>query len=458
MTASAELAPVVASTVGAAEWFALLDRDLRCVHLHRGALGRIPERLLGVPANDAPATDLSAQARQIAVSVIEDGDSHEAELTFEDPRFGPRRFEFEFRPLRTGDGVVGVLVRSSESTNRRTHARAMRLQARLLECMSDAVLVVDAQRMIRFANLASEAMFGFRAGQLTGEPVAVLGSVFPAHLERARSAVADDSADLATTLVLEAGVAGAQRVIRCRTSALCLDDQRYDLVVLNDVTEVHRLERNVLEAETRERERLARDMHDGLGQELTAVALMLRALDRDPPTPRAPTDAVADSPGRIGPIIDIVNGMILSTSEMARGIFARPATEHGLSAALVRLARNASQRSGVAIDCRLKLPDDYTLADSRADHLYHIAQEAITNALRHGNANHIQVELALDGDALRLTVRDDGRGIPGVRERTGLGLRIMQFRANAAGGDLRIEPDQPRGTRVEFRATLPRNA
>ena len=454
MSASAEFAPIVASTVGASEWFALLDRDLRCVHLNRGALGRIPERLIGVADADSgtAAMALSAQARLYAGTVIEDGGPQDTEISFEDPRFGPRRFEFEFRPLRSGEGVVGVLLRSTESTHRRTHARAMRLQSQLLECMTDAVLVVDAQRTVSFANLACETLFGFQPGRLTGAPVRALGNLFPAYLEHARTVAAEDVPSPATTLVLEGDAGAPPRVVRCRTSALYLDDQRYDLVLLSDVTETHRLEHNVLEAETRERERLARDMHDSLGQELTSVALMLRALDLEQPKPSAETAA----PSRIAPIIDIVNNLIRSASSMARGIFARPATEYGLPAALQHLVRSASQRSGVSIDFRQRLPADFLIAASRADHLYHVALEAITNALRHGNANHILVELALDGEALRLTIRDDGRGIPAVREGSGLGLRIMQFRARAAGGDLRIEPDRPRGTRVEFRGVLPR--
>lgn len=452
MSESAAFATVVASTVGAAEWFALLDRDLRCVHLHRGALGRIPEHLIGMRGAEA-TVDLSAQARELAGAVMADGDPQETEISFDDPRFGPRRFEFEFRPLRSDDGVVGVLVRSSESTNRRVHARTLRLQSRLLECMTDAVLVVDAQRVIRFANLACESLFGYRPGRLAGEPVSVLGSTFPAYLDGARQSAAEDTPGRPTTLTLDAASASAApRVVRCRTSALYFDDQRHDLVVLDDVTELHRLERNVIEAETRERERLARDLHDGLGQELTAVALMLRTLELEQQRMRGNGTA----PGSIAPIIDIVNGLIRSTSEIARGIFARPATEQGLPAALQQLAQSAALRSGVSIDCRLGVPPDYPLAPARADHLYHLAQEAITNALRHAHPNHILLELALEAGALRLTIRDDGRGIPADRSGPGLGLRIMQFRANEAGGELRIGPDKPRGTRVEYRAALPR--
>ncbi len=151
-------------------------------------------------------------------------------------------------------------------------------------------------------------------------------------------------------------------------------------------------------------------------------------------------------------LIDIVNRLIHGTRAMASGIFARPAVELGLPAALRRLAQSITQRIGLPVECRIDLHGEFPLEPAQADHLYHIAQEATTNALRHAKASRIRLELAQDARDLRLAIRDDGVGLRGAREPSGLGLRIMQFRAEAAGGELRIEPDLPRGTRVEFRA------
>lgn len=445
MTAAAELAPLVAATIGDADWFALLDRELRCVHLERGSLGPVPESLLGVSVGGTTGLALSPTARALAGSALGEARAQETELGYMDPRFGPRRFEFDFRPLRTGDEVVGVLVRSSESTHRRLQARALRLQTRLLEGMTDAVLVLDAGRVVRYANPACESLFALRAGGLVGQPLRALGEALASWVENARGVAIEEAPGLAATLALESEVtAQPRRVVRCRTSILAFDDERHDLVVIRDVTEVQRLERGVLEAERRERERLARDMHDGLGQELTAVTLMLRALV---------VERAAQEPqfgARLQPVIDIVGGMIRSTRAMASGIFARPATELGLPAALEQLARAAGRRTRVQVDCRIDVPLGTPLDATRADHLYHIAQEAITNALRHAGAQRIVIELGLHAGALRLAIGDDGCGMPPLREHPGLGLRIMQYRAHAAGGELRIEAQRPRGTRVEF--------
>ncbi len=285
MTAAAALAPVVLSTVGTAEWFALLDRELRCVHLHRGRLGRIPEQLIGLPDPGAPMPSLTTPARRAAGSVIQDGATQETEIAFEDPRFGPRRFEFEFRPLHAGAEIVGVIVRAAESTARHMQAGAWLLQSRLLECLTDAVLVVDPARVIRFANPAAAALFGLEADQLTGQPVSALGGAFSAWLGSAPDSAADlwgaaaDACCIPATLILESKRHPLPLQVRCRASALNCDGQRYHVIAIDDLSELRLLERNVVEAETRERERLARDMHDGIGQELTSVALMLRALD-----------------------------------------------------------------------------------------------------------------------------------------------------------------------------------
>jgi signal transduction histidine kinase len=179
---------------------------------------------------------------------------------------------------------------------------------------------------------------------------------------------------------------------------------------------------------------------------------MLRALDTQRPSSSPPAASA------IQPIIDVVNGVIRSVRSMTGGLFARAVAEGGLPSALLRLAQSSTERSNVAVECRVHLPPDYLLEPSRADHLYHIAQEATTNALRHGGAAHILIELALDAAGLRLTIADDGCGITAEREAAGNGLRIMRYRAAAAGGELRIERGIPRGTRVEYRAMPPRAA
>jgi len=125
----------------------------------------------------------------------------------------------------------------------------------------------------------------------------------------------------------------------------------------------------------------------------------------------------------------------------------------GLSAALEDLAASTRERSGipVAFDCPewVRMPDHAT-----ATQLFRIAQEAVSNALRHGQARHVRLALRAAPGGLCLSIRDDGAGMPGrPAEGNGMGLRIMQYRAGLIGGVLQVGPADGGGTVVT--CTLP---
>lgn len=458
-----QLETVVASAIGVGDWFAMFDADAHCTRLNRGALGFVPGALIGLERPAGPPAELPAATREIIDAVLGGGEPYDTELDYADPGFGPRSFAFQFRALRAGERIVGVLVRSSETTQHRMHARATRMQARLLEAMSDAVLVVDATRTIRFANRACEPLLGRSAGQLVGEPLGVLGEALATYVRRAAEVAIDGRPSPPTTLVLPPPVAGAAApVVRCRTTAMRIDRLRHDLVVLTDVTEMRRLEREVLDAERRERERLARDLHDGIGQELTGIALMLRVLAKQ---------ISASSPecaGQVEQLVEAVNGLVQSSRTLTHGIFGAPVAGAGLEAALDGLARRASERSGIPVRFSAHGARARRIEEGVAEQLYRIAQEATTNALRHSHASSVDIDLRVEDATLRLAVSDDGVGLPPESAATGAGsgLRIMQFRAHAAGGELRIGPRRvagqdataaPRrpGTTVECSLVLP---
>jgi two-component system, LuxR family, sensor kinase FixL len=128
--------------------------------------------------------------------------------------------------------------------------------------------------------------------------------------------------------------------------------------------------------------------------------------------------------------------------------------DEGLIAALATLAAESSELHGVS--CHFACPHPVRIADDEtATHLYRLAQEAITNALKHGRARHIRVALLATDAHLRLTIRDDGVGLPAARKGHGMGLRIMNYRAGLIGATLTIGPVPGGGTSVT--CTLPRD-
>jgi signal transduction histidine kinase len=219
---------------------------------------------------------------------------------------------------------------------------------------------------------------------------------------------------------------------------------------MRDVTERKRLEREIIEIANREQQRIGSDLHDGLGQDLTGIALMLRGivaqLRKEGSTTRLDVEDV----------INLVNNAIESTRALARGLSPVSAEQGGLTAALQTLAARAGERYGIRIQLRTDLAAPLRLGETMATHLYRIAQEALTNVVRHSRASAVTIELEAASGALELRIVDNGRGfaLPSD-DATGLGLKIMRYRAQMLGGDLVIETRPEGGALVRCTCPLP---
>ncbi len=203
------------------------------------------------------------------------------------------------------------------------------------------------------------------------------------------------------------------------------------------------LEREITEIANREQRRIGNDLHDGLGQELTGIALMLTSLVGRLHKEHHAAAADAEE------IVGLVNGAIDSTRALARGLSPVSIERGGLSFAMRSLATRASDMYGVRVCFHSKIWPQLTLEASACTHLYRIAQEAVTNAVRHGHASEVLIDLRVDGERVVLSVADNGRGfIPGAVPASGMGLRIMQYRANMLGGSVSFEPRTEGGVRM----------
>ena len=214
------------------------------------------------------------------------------------------------------------------------------------------------------------------------------------------------------------------------------------------------LERRILEIADEEQRRIGHDLHDGLGQHLTGIALMVRRLEHHL---RASSSPDADDARRLS---DLTRTAVEWTHDLSRSL--SPAvleSPGGLSEALRELAANAE--TIFTIRCTFEqtgasLPP-VDLASSV--HLYRIAQEAISNAVRHGEAKHVAIELRGTSDALAVRVVDDGAGIeqPSAsgRDGEGMGLRIMRYRARMIGATIDLARRSGGGTEVTCVFTQP---
>jgi PAS domain S-box-containing protein len=209
-----------------------------------------------------------------------------------------------------------------------------------------------------------------------------------------------------------------------------------------DVTDRKRLEKEILEVSGREQQRLGQELHDGLGQILTGVSYMCRVLHEQLQAKQLEEAGTAEE------ITELVNQTINLTKVLARGFFPVELEENGIISALQELAE--STETQFKITCHFAYNDKLFINDnSTALHLYRIAQEAVHNAVKHGKPDNIYINLDIEGDKLVLMIKDDGIGFPEeLGDTRGMGLRIMEYRANMIDGKVNISRDWEKGTVV----------
>ncbi|HZZ56366.1 MAG TPA: response regulator [Opitutaceae bacterium] len=206
-----------------------------------------------------------------------------------------------------------------------------------------------------------------------------------------------------------------------------------------------RLEREVLQISERERERFGADLHDGIGQRLTAIELMCAGL-------RQELAAAQPQLGeRLGEVMQHLRETVAQTRRLARGLAPLDEQPEALQHGIEQLARDMSAAGSVA--CRIAgLTARPVRRRDVAGHLFRIAQEALNNAVKHSRATEITVRLEEHERGLLLEIDDNGQGFDASRRR-GLGIGIMQYRANLIGAKLAVESASGEGTLV--RCTLP---
>ena len=206
-----------------------------------------------------------------------------------------------------------------------------------------------------------------------------------------------------------------------------------------EMQERARLEKEVLETKEHEQRRFSDDLHDGLGQSLTGILFHTLALQRDLKQARSEHAAKASN------IASLVNNAINQTHNIARGIQPVPARPDGLVGALEELTRQL--RGAEVADCIFQYQEPVSCPDHEmATHLYRIAQEAVTNALKHSGTRKVILRL----EPGLLVVRDEGRGFAQEAiSSVGRGLNIMRHRARLIGATLDVRSTPAGGTTLE---------
>jgi signal transduction histidine kinase len=231
----------------------------------------------------------------------------------------------------------------------------------------------------------------------------------------------------------------ANRAIHLRTAEVAAANKE----LLKQIEERKRLETELLSITERERRWIGQELHDSIGQQLTGIEFMTKVLEEKL------TDKSLEEATYAAKITTFVNRATDQTRELARSLHAVDLEANDLVSALKELTATTEHLFDSLL-CSLQCDNIFPIKDTSVIiNLYRIAQEAITNAIRHGKAKNIEIRLSSEGSCTTLTVENDGVDFPGLQAGSkGMGLRIMRYRAEMIGGSLDIQRSADGGTIV----------
>ena len=344
--------------------------------------------------------------------------------------------------------VPAVVKRALEQLAKERRLAEAEEQVRLVRSVVEqgfsAVLIASAEMpepKVIYANPAFAQTTGYSAEQIIGRPLRALG-VLDHVSQRLGTDFPQGAQVLEEVFRYQTPLGerwGEWRIGPVKDAA---GRNTHWLIIFRDITERRRLEREVLEISDQERRRIGQDLHDGLCQHLAGIELMSQVLQQK----LAPKSKAAAA--RAAEIAGHVREAISQTRSLARGLAPVTLESEGLPSALRELAANTEKLFG--LQCHVECAEDeINLPSASVTHLYRIAQEAVSNALKHGKATSVSIRLESQSNQVRLIVVDNGQGFPQISPRTtGMGLRIMRYRAGMVGGSLSILPGRPAGTVV----------
>ncbi len=334
----------------------------------------------------------------------------------------------------------------------------------LFEFATDGYLVTDLHGILREANNAGQARLGLPHNHIKGKILANYIALddrirFRAFLNRLGES--DSRLEWEGCLAPHHAVSVDVALTACRLRDVATNI--YDLRwIVRDVTERRRLEQarqadqqRLLEQERRagvleERNRLAQEFHDTLAQGFTGISFLLGAAED------TLSDDTALARAQIGRARQVAQESIVEARRSIRALRTQALETGGLSLALAHLVENARATSGVDAEF-VASGTPTSLPVQVEDDLLRIAQEAVTNALKHAQAAHIMVYLKSAPGQVQLRVEDDGRGFAASNPRahTGFGLIGMRERAARIGGKLLLDTNTDVGTKISVSIALP---
>lgn len=437
-------------------------------------------------------TDIGRPFKDIAPNFADDTMLNECRMVIESQKpiereiktFEHKYFLRRVLPYRTGDAqVAGVVItfvdltqrKQAETVQRESDARHLaelheskeRLHA-ILNTVTDSIVTVDLEGKINSINQATERLFEFESNELVGKNLSLL---LPTLFTPDKAN--EESQTVAARLLKLVGNRREVLAQRKNGSTFPIDIamSRVDHLglytgILRDITAQKQLQAHILEIATEEQSRIGQDLHDGTQQELTGLSLFAGAindfLDNATHESQTATDdwtlRDVDYQQIKRTLGKLTQGLLEANEhvhQLSHGIMPVQIDAEGLQSRLAELA--ISTNINRQVNCHFEFVGEGAIRNNTvATQLYRIAQESLTNAIKHGNASDIQITLTQGSNETVLEISDNGIGFEPAdesSEKGGLGMRIMRYRASILGGQLDVSRNNSNRTTV--RCTIP---
>lgn len=368
-------------------------------------------------------------------------------------------------PVTGSDGEVVAYVSvhfdltERKQTERTLTDREQRLDA-ILNTATDAIITIDRKGVIEAVNPSTERMFGFAREELIGQNIRMLmpapyGDQHDDHI--ARYCRTGERRIIGTGREVTAKRKdGSTFPIDLTVSEI--DHMKKFTGVIRDISIRRQLERRVLDIAAAEQRRIGQDLHDDLGGELSGLGILADTLATTLSRAGRPASEVSQA----RQIVDGLKHAVSQVRILSFGLIPVEVRSDGLMAALQQLADQVCDRAD--LNCVFNCPSAVPCNDAAtATQLFRIAQEAVTNSVRHASPEMIRINLTETSDQIVLSINDDGCGfdtslfgsVPGTSELqlSGIGLHSMRYRAQQIGATLSIESQSDSGTTIT--CTLP---
>lgn len=348
-------------------------------------------------------------------------------------------------PVADASGQIThfIAVKEDISEAKKMEAQLRELAA-IVRSSEDAIVGIDSEGLVLSWNKGAEILFGYAGEEIVGKNIS---AIFPQdEFEEARQII--------PRILRGESVAGYEALRQHKNGTLVAVSVKVSPVthqggkvtglaaIYRDITARRQLEKNVLEISALERRRVGHELHDGLGQHLVGMAYLAKVLEQVLAKQSSPQMADA------GRLVALINEAIHQTRQLANGFDPVDIEPGGLPTALKKLSLQIANRHQVI--CRLQCNQMHLPLNKQTNlALFRIVQEAINNAIRHGQAREIEISLQATELKISLTVSDNGKGFSLAEpNHQGMGLRIMGYRASSVGGKLSITSEENLGTQV----------